>query len=172
MALQCQMAINSPSYSAGQTPPPAATLTIFNPNAVAVVVTGVELAFTDKLGQTVRPVIQPSVVPIGPGQPTSVPALGTVTLGPFPMTFGSAAASSSFAMVPPGAQPANVQGSQPPQVEINIGALVYASDGSVNVAGRARVLVSYTVSPPLGYQGGVAQFGGPNNANLVAAGVG
>lgn len=149
-----------------------ATLFVYNPNAVAVVVTGVELVFKDKVGATVRPVLQPSVVPIGVGQVTSVPALSSLTFGPFPMAFGSAAAASSYDMVPPGAQPGNPQGSQPPQVEIFIGALVYGSDGSVNVAGNTRVLVSYSVPPPLGFQGGFASFGAPNNANLIAAGVG
>lgn len=171
MALQCQMSVNRASYQAGGTPP-MATLTVYNPNAVAVVVTGVELSFTDQLGRALRPVLQPSVVPIGVGQVTSVPALSSITIGPFPMAFGSVSAASSFDMVPPGSQPGNIQGSQRPQDEITIGALVYGSDSSVNVSGAARVLVSYSVPPPLGYQGGFANFGGPNNANLIAVGAG
>lgn len=171
MALQCQMSVNNQAYQAGGTPPQA-TLTVYNPNAVAVSVTGLELVFRNNAGAAVKPVLQPSVPPTGVGQATSVPALSSITIGPFPMAFGSVAAGSSFAMVPPGSQPSNPQGSQPLQTDINIGALVYASDGSVNVAGMARVFVSFSVAPPQAYQGGYAFFNGPNNANLTAAGVG
>ena len=171
MALTCNMSLNYASYSAGQTPPPMATLQVYNPNAVAVVVTGVEMTFVDSLGQTQRPCINPPLVPIGTGQTVSVPPLSSLNFGPFPLAFGTAAAASSFDMVPPGAQPPLTQGSQKPQQQFFVGARVYGSDGSVNESGRAGILVSYTVSPPLGYQGGFAQFANPNNTALLAAGV-
>lgn len=171
MALQCQMTVNRQPYQAGGTPPQA-TLQVYNPNAVAVTVTGLELGFTDDLGNTIRPVVQPSVPPIGIGQTTTVPALSSIFIGPFPMTFGSVAAGSQFDAVPPSSQPSNSQGSQPLQQAINIGGLVYGSDGSVNVMGKARVFMSYTVPPPPAFQGGSAQFNGITNSNLVAVGVG
>lgn len=168
MSLNAQLSVSRPSYQAGSTPVPVVTLTVYNPNASAVSVTGVELSYFDQSGLPTRPAVNASVVPIGVGQTTSVPALSTITIGPFAMAVGSAAAASSYDMVPPGGQPGLPQGSQQPQTEVWVGALVYGSDGSVNVAGRARLLVSYSVAPPLGYQGGFANFAAPNNACLLA----
>ena len=167
MSLQCQMSVNAPAATAQQTPPVAATLTVFNPNAIAVSVTGADLVFTDPQGNPVRGV-QANVPPLGVGQPTSIAPGATQTFGPFALVFAMAANVNSFQMVPPGAQPGATQGSAPSTVQLQIGALVYASDGSTNVAGRAGLLVSPTSEPPIGYQGGVAQFQGANNSNLVA----
>ena len=47
MALQCTMVTNLLTYQAGGTPPQV-TLAVYNPNAAAVSVTGVELQFKDK----------------------------------------------------------------------------------------------------------------------------
>lgn len=171
MALVCNISLNYASYSAGQTPPPMATLTVYNPNASAVVVTGVEMSFLDVNGQAQRPCVNPPVPPIGVGQTVSVPSLSSLTFGPFPLVFGTAAAASSYDMVPPGSLPSNPQGAMKPQQRFFVGATVYGSDGSVNEAGRAGILISYTVSPPLGFQGGFAQFANPNNTALLAAGV-
>ena len=171
MALNCQISLDYRSYLAGQTPAPNATLTVYNPGAATVVVTGVELVFKDSVGNVLRPPVQPALVPIGPGQTVSVAAATTITVGPFRIAVGSAAAASSFQMVPPSSQPSNPQPSQPLQSQIFVGAIVYGSDGSVNTAGSDGLLVSYSVPPPLGFQGGFAQFNGANNAVLIAAGV-
>jgi len=168
LALTCQLSLSYASMQAGQTPPPQLMLQVYNPNAAAVVVTGVEMYFTDPQGNVQRPPVNVPVVPIGPGQSTTVPALSSVNIGPFPIAVGSVAAASSFQMVPPGAQPGNPQGAMPAQSQLFIGARVSGSDGSVNDAGKAGLLVSYTIAPPLGYQGGFAQFNGPNNAVLLA----
>lgn len=172
MALTCQMLVSPPSYQAGQSPPAMAILRVYNPNAVAIVVTGVQLVFKDSVGVERPFPILPSVVPIGYGQTVSVPATSSIDIGPFPLAFASSAAASSFERVPPGAQPSMTQGSRPPQEQIFVGAIVTGSDGSSNIAGSAGVLVSYSVSPPVAYQGGFMNFYWPNNAALVAAGVG
>ena len=167
MALNAQLSVNLPSVTAGQTS--HATLTVYNPNAVAVTVTGIELVWYDKMGVVVRPAVSPAVPPLGVGQPTSIAALGTQTFGPFALAVGSVAAASSFQMVPPSSLPALEKASAPPQLELWVGGLLYASDGSVNVISKARLLVSYTVAPPLGFQGGFAQFHAINNGCLLAA---
>jgi hypothetical protein len=160
------MTLNVATYVPGQNPAPMATLTIYNPNAVAVVVTGVQLQ-AKVLGDPNinRLAMPPSVVPIGPGMTTSVPALGTITIGPFPVVVASAAnGNTAQSMGPTGSTtPVNPQGSQPLQYTLMIGADVYGSDGSYNQAGVAALLVSYLSAPPLGFQGGFLQFNAPNN---------
>lgn len=172
MALTCQVVLNTTAYQAGQTPTPVASIQVYNPNATAVTVTGLEMVYTDPQGNTQRPPIAQSIPPIGVGQTTTAPALSSIFIGPIYLAIGSAAAASSYQMVPPGAVPANTQGAQPLQSQLFIGARVYGSDGSVNSAGSAGLLVSYSVAPPQAYQGGYAQFSAPNNAVLIAAGVG
>lgn len=169
MALQCNVTLNSSAYTAGQTPPPQATVTVYNPNASAVSVMAVQMsarAFSDPLSG--RLAMSQSVPPIGPGMTTSVPALSSITIGPFPVVVASAANVNSFQAVNQtgNINPVNPQGSQPPQTQVMVGALVMGSDGSVNIAGEAGMLLSYAVPPPLGYQGGFLQFASPNN--LVA----
>lgn len=165
MALQCQVLLNVGSCSAGQTPPPQATVFVYNPNAVAVVVTGLTMTFADQLGRRTTLAVSPCVPPIGPGMTTSVPTLSSINIGPFPITIASAANVNSFTAVNQtgNLNPVNPQGSQPPQFTVLVGAAVNGSDGSSNIAGVAPLLVSYTSSPPLGYQGGFLQFASPNN---------
>lgn len=169
MSLTCQLSLNPTSYAAGNTPPPALSLLVVNPNAVAVAVTGFEIQFFDQLGNPQRPPVNPPLFPFGPGQGTTIAANSSQTFGPMALPVWTAANSNTFSMVPPGAQPANPQGSQPPQREVYVGALIYGSDGSVNVAGRAKLLVSYNPQPPRGFQGGNADFAGANNAALIQA---
>lgn len=175
MSLQANVTLNYSSYTAGQNPPPMATVTVYNPNASAVVVTSVNMS-AHALGDPLvnRLAMSPSVPPTGPGMTTSVPALSSITIGPFPVVVGSASNVNSFQAVNQSGNlfPVNPQGSQPPQTTVMIGALVYGSDGSVNTAGEAAILVSYSVSPPVGYQGGFLQFSSPNNlADGFLAGV-
>lgn len=167
MALNCQVTLSYRSYQAGQTPAPKAIITCYNTGAAAVSVTGVEMVFRDSVGVQLRNLsTNRPVVPVGVGQSVSVASLGTLIVGPFDITIGSPAAASSFQMVPPGAQPPNPQLAHPMQQQIFVGATVYASDGTVNTAGSDGLLVSYTVPPPLGFQGGFAHFAAPNNAAL------
>ena len=167
MALVCAMSLNTGVYSAGQTPPPQATLTVYNPNAVAVSVTGVQVTARAFGDTPINHVPMAPVLPaIGPGMTTSVPPLGTITVGPFPIVVGSAANANSFQVVNQTANlnPINPQGpALVPQTIVMVGAAVNGSDGSVNVASEAGLTVSYSNSPPLGYQGGFLNYAGPNN---------
>lgn len=164
MALQCQVSLNYAAYTAGQNPAPMATITAYNASASPITVTSIQMKAHALLDPLVNRIpMLASVPPTGPGMTTSVPALSSITIGPFPIVIGSSASANSFAMLPPGSQPSNPQGSQPPQTRVMIGALVYGSDGSVNEAGETGLLLSYAIAPPLGYQGGDLNFAGPNN---------
>jgi hypothetical protein len=173
MALNVSVSLNYDAYSAGQNPPPQATLTVYNPNASTVIVTGVKMyAFdvNDPVGRELD--FASGTPPLGPNQPTAVAALGTLTIGPFPVVVGSAANANSYqSSNPVGRTLVNSQLAHPPQSILGIGCVLYASDGSVNRAAWTPLQVSYTSSPPLGYQGGFCFFNGPNNCCLVAAGV-
>ncbi len=168
MALQCNLTVSSGSVTAGQ--PTQATLTVYNPNASAVVVTGCSVFLTTQAGQYSTAANSPSVA-IGPGTTTSVPALSSITFGPFAIVVGSAAAASSFAAVNQSStpNPTNPQPSQRPQSAYFVQALVYGSDGSINTSGVASVLVSYTIAPPLNFQGGPLMLNAPNNLALAFA---
>lgn len=166
MALRCQMSLNYASYAAGQNPSPQATLFVYNPNASAVVVTGARIyAFaSDDNSQREIP-MAPVVPPLGPGMTVVAPTLSSINIGPFAIVVASAANVNSFQAVNQtgNLNPINPQGSQPPQMLLGIGAIVYGSDGSVNRAGSAPLLVSYSSAPPLGYQGGFLNWAAPNN---------
>lgn len=168
MALNCSISLNTNAYAAGQNPPPQATLTVYNPNAVAVVVSSVQVT-ANQLGNTSLTLpIAPITVATGPGITTTVPALGSINLGPFPIVLASAAyagsANPAFFSPPGTSNPTNPQGSQPPSYVAQIGALVYGSDGSVNQASYAGVTVSQMFNAPLGTAGGFLNFAGPQNA--------
>lgn len=173
MSLQCALSLNRLATAIGQTPAPMVALQVYNPNASAVVVTGVQISFWDTVGNRLAaPPVVPPVVPVGPGVPTSVPTLSSITMGPFPVVPFGAANGNAYLQVPPSSQPPNMQPSQPLVLNLVIGATVYASDGSTNEASRVQLRVAPQSKPPLGYQGGRAQFGRAVNSNLVAAGVG
>lgn len=165
MALQCNLTVSSGSVTAGQ--PSQATLTVYNPNASAVVVTGCSVFVTTLDGQYATAANSPSVA-LGPGTTTSVPTLSSITFGPFPIVVGSAAAASPFDVINQGTNifPLNPQPSQRPQQRYLVQGLVYASDGSVNTSGVAPLLVSYTLPPPMNLQGGPLMFSAPNNLAL------
>lgn len=167
MALQCNMTLNTASTTAGQSPAPQATLTVYNPNASAVVVTGARVFTTTLQGQQAN-VVNEALVPMGPGMTTVVPALSSITFGPFPISTGSAANVNAFLAITPVGNifPQNPQPSQRPQTLLLVNATVYGSDGSVNIAGVAPLLVSYTSPPPLNFQGGPLMFSAPNNLAL------
>lgn len=173
MALQCQMTVNYTAYQAGQNPPPMATLQVFNPNASAIAVKGIELQYFDVRGNTISPSTNKPTPAMGPGQNGTVPALSSLTFGPFPIVFGSAANMNSFLDVstpnpPTAAQPyhMNNEVAFPPQTVVLVGAIVTGTDGSSNVAGTAPIIVSYTTPPPVSFQGGFLNFAAPNNMVL------
>lgn len=166
MALICNVSLNIASMTAGQTPPPQATLTVYNPNASAVLVTGASLFIQTLQGQRTTSANAP-MVPLIYGS-TTIAALGTATFGPFPISAPMAANANTFAVINPASSifPLNPQPSQASQQNLMVGATVYGSDGSVNTAGMAPLLVSYVPAPPLNYQGGPLQFSAPNNLAL------
>lgn len=167
MSLVCNMTLNVGTTVAGQNPSPQATLTVYNPNASDVVVTGASVFTVTLAGQYTNATNQ-SVVPLGPGMTTLVPSEDSITFGPFPIVCASAANVNSFAAVNQSGNlfPINPQPSQRPQQVLMVGATVYGSDGSVNSSGQAPLLVSYTSTPPVGYQGGPLMFSAPNNLAL------
>ena len=174
MAVNAQLSVNSPYYTAGQNPPPQCTLTIYNPNSTALFVVGVDVYATTG-GTTQRNMAFLPVVPaIGIGSNVTVSPASYLTIGPFPIVVGSGANVNSYqALNQAGSvDPINRQPSQPANVQVNLGCTVYMSDGSVNEAGGATVFATYATQPPLGFQGGFANFAGPNNSVLIAVGVG
>lgn len=174
MALQCQLSFNAASCTAGCSPPPQLYLSVYNPNAVAVTVTGVQVYTRDISGNMTRAPAGNVSFPVGPGQPTTIAALGTQILGPVAFAVSSAANASSFqnvAQVSGSATP-NDQLSQSPQSIVVAAATVLGSDGSSNEAGTAGLLVSYTQVPAAGSQGGfLAYFNGTNFLTGLTLGV-
>jgi uncharacterized membrane protein len=172
MALTAAVTLNSGNYSVGQTPPPMANVIVANATAVAISVTGIQILATVLNGSNAQTLpTSPSVPPTGIGQTTVVPANGSIVIGPFPIVFGSAAyvagANPSVAQPSSATSPANPQGSQAPQFVALIGATVYGSDASINTAVAAPLLVSHGFPPPLGSQGGFANFSAPTNSSAL-----
>lgn len=180
MALQCQVVLSRATY-AGESPAPMCSLFVYNPNAVAVTVISVEPRLRDvnDTGTVNRIPGQAPNFFVGAGQNVTVPALSSLTIGPVPLAFGSAANANSQQTTVLGSSATsyqapqnNSQPSQKPQMQIMIGANVYGSDGSVNVAGEAGILVSCFVKPAKYSQGGIMQFRDDDNlATAVGAGV-
>jgi hypothetical protein len=176
LSLTCNITLNVTTNTAGSTAAPnatgsspaaMATLSVYNPNATAVAVTAIQMAFYNAVtGAAFNSLVAPMMPAASPGQTTVVPALSTIAFGPMPVAVGSAASMNSFygqAIV--GSPAANPQMGQPPQTQILVGATVYGSDGSANEAGRAGLTISYNPTSPPTYQGGYLQFHVP--ADLV-----
>lgn len=166
MALQCNVSLNVNTCVAGASPAPMATLTVYNPNATAVAVTAIQMAYYNGVtGLPISAAVAPQMPAYGPGQVVVAAALTSITFGPMPVAVGSASNMSSMpqAGYSSGTTPFNPQAGQPPQTSILIGATVYGSDGSVNEAGRVGLFVSYVPFPPQAFQGGYMQFSAPNN---------
>lgn len=176
MSLQCQMTLNVHTSSSGQSPLPQATLSVYNPNASSVAVTGVNVAYYTPDGQPlVTMPVGITTVALGPGQTTVVPAASLITFGPFPIAIALPSMGGLFLGQPAGnattppATPAPRQLGMPVAVQVFIGAQVYASDGSVNEAGRDGLIVSWAARDPSGTGGGVGAFNDVDNSSLVAA---
>lgn len=170
MSLQCNVSLNVNTYTAGQSPSPNATVQVYNPNAVAVVVTGMRVFFY-VLGSTQQATASsPAVPPTGAGQTVSVPALSSLYFGPFSVAVGSAAnANPNLAMGPVGSTgPINPQLAHPMQYTLMVGAEVTGSDGSLNTATPAPLLVSYFSQPTQATAGGTLQLStAANSAGIV-----
>jgi hypothetical protein len=164
MAITAQVNLSFTSYPAGFNPPPLATLTVANSGAAAVAIIGT------KFSATVAGASAPSftsiatpVLPTGPGQNLTVPASGSLSLGPFPIVLPSAANNNPNASIPPAAAPQNPQPSQPIPFSVTIGCDVLTSDGAVTSAGTAFLILTGTSTPPQGNYGGFLQFYIANN---------
>lgn len=156
MALLCSVVVSATSYSAGSTPPPSASIVCHNTGAAALVVTGVQLhgrvLGSDTPGHPVA--MGNALPPYGPGAPVTVAAGGSASVGPFPVTVGSAAAAIG----------GNSQPSQPPDFVLVVGATVTAHDGTRVEAGEGGLTVSYSIRPRVGTQGGQLIYSQPSNS--------
>ena len=156
MALVCTVVLSATSYSAGATPPPTATVLCYNNGASSVVVTGVQMYGrvhgSSTLGNPVP--MANALPPYGPGAPVTAAAASLASIGPFPVTVGSAASAIG----------GNSQPTQPADFILMVGATVFGSDGSRNEAGEAGMLVSYSVRPRVNTQGGQLIFSQASNS--------
>lgn len=171
MALNCSVGLNVTAYQAGASTMPMAIITVYNPNATSVAVTGIQMSAVVYGHRSQRLPMGQSVPPTGPGQNTLVAAGGTVTIGPFPLSIGSAAYPSSNA---PAIQeptfatyPINPQPTATPSYVVVVGATVFGSDLSSNTASTAGFTLSSSFPPAFGSQGGAFDFSvSQNSANL------
>jgi hypothetical protein len=166
MPLNCQFTIAPTAEVSGQPPPPTLALAITNPGSTSVTVTGVEVIFADR-SVNPRPAATPPSLPLGVGQSAIITAGTTSNYGPFPLSTWSAAVLDPLKMMPPDSSPLSTQGF--PQFEVWVAGLVYGSDGSVNVAGRARLLLALPNAPTRTYLGGNADFSAYGDSPLTAA---
>jgi hypothetical protein len=173
MALQCQMSLNATAYQAGQSPSPMATLQVYNPNAVAVAVTGITLSVFNSANSPINAATNLATPAMGPGQVVVAPALSSITFGPFPVALGNAGALSapsppSYNSSPEGSNP---QVAQPLQQQFFIGATVLGSDSSVNEAGRVALTLYSPVNLPASLGGVLNLASGQNLLTGLVLGV-
>lgn len=176
MPLNCQVFVNPSSTPAEQ--PVSVFLTITNPGAATIAITGGDLEVT-QLGNGSDVSCARPLLPLGPGMQTVINPGATVLAGPVMIVLHSPSASNSYQTVSPTGAPAvDVQpsgsrggatGNHYPEFTVLVGATVYGSDGSVNVAGKAPILVDVVAPPPVGLQGGFLDLArGSNLANYLA----
>lgn len=134
MSLNVTVSLDRTSYAVGANPPPRVLLTVYNPTADTVAVTGVQFFFQrlDQLHPT--PSAASMVAPVGLGATVSVATLSSIIIGPTYLALGSAAAYTAST---------NPQPSQPISYPLLVGAYVKGSDGSVNIG----LPVGITVGP-------------------------
>lgn len=175
MPLSCRVVLSRATCQSEGAPPMAAVI-ITNPTATALSVLGGRLTVR-QLGGDPNVSAPPMALPVGPGTSTVVPAGGTIVMSPLPVVVHSPAASNSFQAATgdtslPRGQNAHVRMPGPaPQFTVLVGAELQASDGTVNEAATAPLLVDVAVPPPLGRQGGTLQFADPNNLVNMLTGV-
>jgi len=178
MALSCAIQTAQLATTAGGQPV-TFNLAVYNPNAVAVSVTGVQIVVAPAgsslaVSAGSSSLMNQIVAPIGPGQTTVVPALSSITIGPMYLDLPSSNSNTAaFMGVPfPGQQWQNTNPALPGTLVLAINALVSASDGSFNMASPGGLTVSSYFPPPAGTQGGNLQFGlGANFGNFLTLGL-
>lgn len=167
MPLQCQVFVSPSSQSGDQ--PVMVAITATNPSTTTpIVVTGGSVS-ARQLGDGPALSCTLPILPLGPGMNTVVAAGATILIGPMPLVVYNGAANNSYQnpVANSGSQPSASWGgptsNRYPQFTTIIGATLYGSDGSINQAGTAPVLIDVVSPPPLGYQGGFLHFSAPNN---------
>lgn len=167
MPLQCQVYAFPSAQSGDQ--PVAVFVTATNPSTTTpIAITGGSVSVTQLSNGADVPCALP-MLPLGPGMPTVVAAGATILIGPMPIVIYNGAANNSYQnpVANSGSQPSASWGgptsNRYPQFTAVIGATLYGSDGSINQAGTAPVLIDVVAPPPLGYQGGALHFSAPNN---------
>lgn len=170
MALIASVTLDRLSYSGGDTPLKC-TLTVYNPNASAIVVTAAVLRVEDWNNPRNRIPCNIPLIPYSAGQSSLIPALGTLSFGPFNIAAVQPGSMNAYIDPPPtnmlglgfgnAVQPDNAF---PGSVQCRVGCVVYASDRSATEASPAGFLLNYTNPPPPTYQGGWATFSNGNNA--------
>lgn len=167
MPLTAAVVLNTHAMTAGQNPPPYASLLVANAGATALVVTNVQMRFRTLNDAAINHATgYVPQAPIAPGQTVVVPAGGSITMGPMAITPGSPAGGQNYQTVNASTNagaPANPQGAMPLQFILIVDALVYASDGTIATAAPDGVTVTYTNQPALGSSGGFLQFAQPTN---------
>lgn len=176
MPLQCQVYVY-PSATSGDRPVTVAVVATNPSPTTSIAITGGALSITQlRDGSDVSCALP--MLPLGPGMSTVVAAGASVLIGPMPLVVHSNSASNSFqnpsSLID--SQPSDARGeptgSHYPQFTVLVGATLYGSDGSINQAGTAPILVDVIAPPPLGFQGGFLHLSAPNNLiTAVAAGV-
>lgn len=167
MPLNAAVNIDRRSVTAGGAPAQVSVV-VYNPGAATVLVTGIQIS-ASRFGSSAQTLpFQASVPATGPGQAMTVAAGATITIGPFPIAFGSAAyiGGANPTVISPDAAafPNNAQPSQPTPYIATIAAMVFGSDGSSNIAAPAGILVSHSFQPPASTQGGYLNFAVPQNS--------
>ncbi len=168
MPLNCQFTIDPTAITDGQQVPIVTiALTVSNPGATAVAVTGVDVHFSDRSVNQVRPGLAPLALPMGQNQSNIIQAGATVMFGPFPIAIWSSGKLNVSAMIRPDSSPLSTSGS--PQYPVLVGGIVYGSDGTANVASPSRLLISLSSAPARAYVGGNADFSSAGDSALLAA---
>lgn len=176
MPLQCQVFVY-PSAAGGEQPVTVAVIATNPSPTTPIVISGGSVSVTQLRDGTDVSCAKP-MLPLGPGMPTVVAPGATVLVGPAQLAVHSNSAANSFQ------NPSSLIDSQPsdargeptgnhyPQFTVLVGATLYGSDGSINQAGTAPLLVDVVAPPPLGFQGGFLHLSAPNNlVTAYAAGV-
>lgn len=171
MPLNCQVYAFPSAQSGDQ--PVAVFVTATNPSTTTPIAITGGAVFASQLGNGPALPCALPMLPLGPGMPTVVAAGATILVGPVQLVVYSNGAANPYQNPgstfdsQPSASRGEPTGNHYPQFTVLVGATLYGSDGSINQAGTAPILVDVVVPPPLGFQGGFLHLSAPNN--LVTA---
>ena len=159
MALDCIIALSKTNWTVGSNLGPKAFLTCNNATAAAISVTGIQMELTQRGAKMILP---GSVAAIGAGSTVIVPALSAIKIGPIDLAIPSVGVQDS----------GNLMSAQIADPLVMVGATVYGSDGSINLAGAAPLQLRSIRQPAAATRGGFLNMAeGSNAATGDAAGV-